>query len=87
MTTMRFNVQVEITLREGVSDSQGVAIGGALPELGFPGVSDVRVGTLVRFVVEAPDEEEATARVTDLCDRFLANPAIHEFTFALTGDA
>lgn len=87
MNAMQFNVQVEITLRDGVSDSEGVAIGNSLPELGFPGIDEVRVGRIVRFLIDAPDEAGARSRVTDLCDRFLANPAIHEFTFTLDGNA
>jgi phosphoribosylformylglycinamidine synthase len=38
----------------------------------------VRVGKSVRFVLEAPDEATARARVEEMCDRFLANPVIED---------
>ena len=75
---MRFTAVVEITGREGIADPQGQTIERALPALGFEGVEHVRVGKLIRFVVEAPDETAAQARVASLCDRLLANPVIEQ---------
>ena len=75
---MTFDVHVEISLREGIADPQGATIERSLPALGFDGVRGVRVGKSVRFVVEAPDEATARARVEEMCDRFLANPVIED---------
>lgn len=83
MNPMLFTVQVEITLRDGVSDSQGATIEASLPRLGFDGIAGVRVGTCIRFDIEADDEADARTRVEDLCDSFLTNPAIEDFTFRL----
>jgi phosphoribosylformylglycinamidine synthase len=73
-----FDVHVEISLREGIADPQGATIERSLPALGFDGVRGVRVGKSVRFVLEAPDEAAARARVEEMCDRFLANPVIED---------
>jgi phosphoribosylformylglycinamidine synthase len=73
-----FDVHVEISLREGIADPQGATIERSLPALGFDGVRGVRVGKSVRFVLEAPDEATARARVEEMCDRFLANPVIED---------
>jgi phosphoribosylformylglycinamidine synthase len=75
-----FDVQVEISLREGIADPQGATIERALPALGFEGVRGVRVGKSVRFLLDAPDESTAQARVQEMCDRFLANPVIEAAT-------
>ena len=75
---MTFDVHVEISLREGIADPQGATIERSLPALGFDGVRGVRVGKSVRFVLEAPDEATARARVEEMCDRFLANPVIED---------
>ena len=75
---MRFDVQVEVRLREGVADPQGQTIERSLPHLGFEGVSGVRVGKSIRFSVEAADEAAATAEVEDMCNRFLTNPVIED---------
>ena len=78
-----FDVTVEVSLREGIADPEGLTIERALPALGFDGVSDVRVGKSLRFVVEAPDEPEARRRVESMCERFLANPVIEDVAISL----
>ena len=80
-----FNVAVEVSLREGIADPEGLTIERALPALGFGGVSGVRVGKSLRFVVEAPDEDEARQQVESMCERFLANPVIEDVEIAISG--
>jgi phosphoribosylformylglycinamidine synthase subunit PurS len=75
---VRFSVAVEVQLKAGVADPQGATIERSLPTLGFPGVSDVRVGKLLRFSIEAPDEHAARAEVEGMCQRFLSNPVIED---------
>ena len=71
---MRFFVQVDVSLREGVADPQGATIERSLPHLGFDGVRNVRVGKQIRFDLESVDEAAARSEVDDLCARFLTNP-------------
>ena len=78
-----FDVIVEVSLREGIADPEGLTIERALPALGFNGVSDVRVGKSLRFVVQASDEPEALSRVESMCERFLANPVIEDVNITL----
>ena len=75
---MRFSVIVEVQLRAGVADPQGATIERALPQLGFDGVHDVRVGKSIRFTIDADDEDSARKEVDDLCARFLTNPVIED---------
>ena len=81
---MIFSVHVDVQLRPGIADPQGSTIERSLPTLGFEGVAGVRVGKSIRFTIEAADEAAARARVTDLCDRVLANPVIEDSTIELT---
>ncbi len=78
-----FHVAVEVRLREGIADPQGLTIERALPALGFNGVSGVRVGKSLRFMVEAVGEAEARRQVEAMCDRFLANPVIEDVGISL----
>ena len=78
-----FNVTVEVSLREGIADPAGLTIEKALPALGFNGVSHVRVGKSLRFMVEATDESEALLQVEAMCERFLANPVIETVDISL----
>jgi phosphoribosylformylglycinamidine synthase subunit PurS len=77
-TDMRFDVQIEVRLRDGVADPQGATIERSLPALGFDGVSGVGVGKSIRFTLDAADEVAARAEVTDMCNRFLTNPVIEQ---------
>jgi len=77
---MRFDVQVEVRLRDGVADPQGQTIERSLPHLGFDGVSGLRVGKSIRFTIEASDAAAAQAEVDDMCARFLTNPVIEDST-------
>ena len=78
-----FSVTVEVSLREGIADPEGLTIERALPALGFNGVSDVRVGKSLQFVVEASDEDDARQQVEAMCERFLANPVIEDVAISL----
>ncbi len=75
---MRYSVQVEVRLRPGIADPQGATIERSLPHLGFDGVSEVRVGKMIRFVIDAADEAAAAAEAEDMCRRFLTNPVIED---------
>ena len=79
-----FDVAVEVSLRDGIADPEGLTIERALPALGFSGVSGVRVGKSLRFVVEASDEDEARTQVEAMCERFLANPVIEDVDISLS---
>jgi phosphoribosylformylglycinamidine synthase len=81
---VRFEVQVEVRLREGIADPQGQTIERSLPSLGFGGVQGVRVGKSIRFELDAADEATARGEVEDMCERFLTNPVIEESTITLT---
>jgi phosphoribosylformylglycinamidine synthase subunit PurS len=64
--------------KEGILDPQGEAVESSLRQLGFP-VADARVGRLVDLEVDASDPEEARAKLTEMCERLLANPLIESY--------
>ena len=71
---------VHVFLKPGVLDVQGKAVENALHGLGWPGVSDVRVGKLIELDVDAKDRAKAEAEVKAMCDRLLANTVIESYT-------
>ena len=72
--------KVLIRPKEGILDPQGKAVERALPALGFDGVSHVRVGRLVELETDDPD------RLSELCEKLLANPLIEDYDIELNGD-
>ncbi len=76
---MKFVAHVEISLKPGLLDPQGAAIGGALPALGWTNVAQVRVGKYVRLELESNDRDAAIAQVKEMAERLLSNPVIETF--------
>ncbi|PJB71451.1 MAG: phosphoribosylformylglycinamidine synthase [Alphaproteobacteria bacterium CG_4_9_14_3_um_filter_47_13] len=71
---------IHITLKKGVLDPQGKAIGHALEGMGFDEVGEVRQGKMIELeIAEGTDE----ARVKEMCEKLLANPVIEDYTIEI----
>jgi len=75
-------VRVLVRLKPGVLDPQGRAVHHALEGLGFAGVADVRVGRLIELDVA---DDTDPARLTEMCEKLLANTVIENFTIETEG--
>lgn len=76
---MMFSARVDIVLKPGIADPQGLTIERALPALGYDGVKNVRVGKLIELELEADDLEHARTSLSEMCERLLANPVIESY--------
>ena len=76
---MKFRFEVLVSLKEGLLDPQGKTVRDALPTMGWPNVSEVRVGKHIELVVESEDESRARDQVAEMARRFLSNPVIEDF--------
>lgn len=75
---MRFRIQV--TRREGIADPEGTTTADALRQLGYTEVETVRFGQDIIVDVAVDDADMGMERVTEMCERLLANPVIEDFT-------
>jgi phosphoribosylformylglycinamidine synthase subunit PurS len=75
--------RVHVTLKNGVLDPQGKAIGHSLNRLGFPEVGDVRQGKFIEL--ELAETDQAKARVEEMCRKLLANTVIENYSIELVG--
>ena len=75
--------KVHITLKNGVLDPQGKAIGHALDSLGFDGIEDVRQGKYIEIRLVETDADTARTKVEAMCSRLLANPVIENYSIEL----
>ena len=71
--------KTHVTLKPGVLDPQGKAVGHALASLGFTGVGDVRQGKYIEIELTETDAQAARARVEDMCKKLLANTVIENY--------
>lgn len=70
---------VHVFLKSGVLDVQGKAVESALHGLGWPSASNVRVGRVIEFDLDAADRASAEREVAAMCEKLLANPVIEGY--------
>jgi len=69
--------EIFVTYKKGIFDPPGATAERALANLGYGEVQSVKIGKYIRLeVADGPDE---LARVSEMCDRLLANPVIEEY--------
>ena len=69
-------VRVFVSLKNGVLDPQGKAIGHSLNRLGFPEVGDVRQGKFIELDV---DDSVTDEQLETMCRQLLANMVIENY--------
>ena len=72
-------VVVDVVLKPEILDPQGKAVLGALPRLGFTGVTEVRQGKRFEIEVEGEVTDEVRAQVEQLAATLLSNPVIESY--------
>ena len=72
--------RVHVTLKPGVLDPQGKAIGQALHHLGFSEVGEVRQGKFIELEIAGSDAKKARADLDAMCRKLLANTVIENYT-------
>ena len=75
--------RIFITLKNGVLDPQGKAIGHALNGLGFAAVGEVRQGKVIDIDLAESDREKAIISLKDMCEKLLANTVIEKYEIEL----
>jgi phosphoribosylformylglycinamidine synthase subunit PurS len=78
-----YQARIYVTLRPSVLDPAGAAVQAGIKQMGFAGVSDVRIGKYVEMSVVAIDEAIATAELDKICGQLLANPVIENYRIEL----
>lgn len=79
--------RIFVTLRRSVLDPQGKAIRGALENLGYAEVEEVRVGKIIEVTLKDAEAGGARGRLEEMCRKLLANPVIEDFHVELEGEA
>ncbi len=80
-------VVVDVMPKPEILDPQGKAVQGALPRLGFQGVSDVRQGKRFELEITGEISESVLADVHRMAETLLSNPVIENFTVRVEQDA
>ncbi|UUV99848.1 phosphoribosylformylglycinamidine synthase subunit PurS [Vagococcus luciliae] len=79
-----FKVRVYVNYKASILDPQAAVIEGAIKRLDEEGVSDIRVGKVFDFFIQAQSKEEAKEKVDYISDNLLANPNMETYDFTVT---
>ena len=72
-------VVVDVMLKPEILDPQGKAVLGALPRLGFEGVTGVRQGKRFELELEGDLTSARLAAVHEIAEKLLSNPVIEDY--------
>jgi phosphoribosylformylglycinamidine synthase subunit PurS len=72
-------VVVDVMPKPEILDPQGKAVQGALPRLGFSGVTDVRQGKRFELEIDGEVTDDVLADVHRMAETVLSNPVIENF--------
>jgi phosphoribosylformylglycinamidine synthase subunit PurS len=74
-----FKAIIQVTLKKGVSDPEGVNTLKAIHLLGFDTVVDAK--TMRTFILQLDGKDKDTVKkdVEKICQRLLTNPVIHDY--------
>lgn len=75
-----YKVKVYVTLKESVLDPQGTAVKGSLHALSYQEVEELRIGKYMELTLKKGDYD-VNARVTEMCEKLLANTVIEDYRF------
>ncbi len=78
-----FLAKIYISLKPTVNDPQGLTIKGALHNLGFQAVKNVRAGKYIEIKFEGNDRQETDRQISEMCRKLLANPVIETFRYEI----
>jgi phosphoribosylformylglycinamidine synthase len=73
-------VVVDVMPKPEILDPQGKAVQGALPRLGFSGVTDVRQGKRFEIEIEGDVTDDVLAEVHKMAETLLSNPVIENYS-------
>ena len=80
----KYHARIYVTLRSSVLDPAGVAVESGIKQMGYEGVTGVRIGKYIELELTATDESDAKTQLDQICDRLLANPVIENYCFEIT---
>ncbi len=73
-----YTATITVRLKSGVLDPEAETTQRSLERLGFE-LEDLRSADQFEVDIDADDEAAATERVTEMTERLLANPTLHDY--------
>ncbi|MDR1721511.1 MAG: phosphoribosylformylglycinamidine synthase subunit PurS [Methanobrevibacter sp.] len=75
---MKYDVEVKVSLKKGMLNPEASTVERALDLLGYK-VENTDTIDIIKFQIEAENENTVNDEVDDMCQRLLCNPVIHDY--------
>jgi len=75
---MKYDVEVKVSLKKGMLNPEASTVERALDLLGYK-VENTDTIDIIKFQIEAENENKVNDEVDDMCQRLLCNPVIHDY--------
>lgn len=75
---MNFDVEVKISLKKGMLSPEASTIEKALALLDYE-VKNTQTLDIIKFTIDAENEDAATEQADEMCQKLLCNPVIHDY--------
>ncbi len=80
---MNFKAEIDVMPLPALLDPQGKAVSSNMKNIGLEEITNVRIGKHITLDIAANDENEARLKVTEACQKLLANEIMEGYTFSL----
>ncbi len=80
---MKCIVRVEVRLKKGFHDPEGVTALSCLRDLGFKQIVDVKSGKVYYLTIEAQTKEDVLKIAEQACTKLLSNPVKDEYNISI----
>ena len=79
--------KIYINYKEGILDTQGKTVGGALTSIGLDGVKDVSIGKYIQLDFDKKLTKKEVVNLTEKsCKKLLVNPNTEQFIYTIIED-
>ena len=79
---MTTEIEIQVGLKLGMADPEGVNVKKALDLLGFDSVEKVDSVKCYRIIIDK-NESDAIKDAEEICKKLLANPVVHEYSISV----
>jgi phosphoribosylformylglycinamidine synthase PurS subunit len=76
-------IEIQVMPKKEILDPQGKAVHHALENLGYSGLSEVRIGKLIQIEVNPSHPPLKPAEIQEMCEKLLANTVVENYTFKI----
>ncbi len=80
---MKYRANINIMPLKTLLDPQGKAVSASMKNIGISEIKNVRIGKHITLEIEAINKEKAEEKITEACEKLLANQIMESFDFTI----